>query len=73
MKNIGDLLTKLNAKRTGKGWIALCPAHDDQKPSLSIAEGRSGKVLFYCFAGCSYRDVIDALKLREVWGNHDES
>jgi hypothetical protein len=35
-----DLLGKLKgARRSGKGWTARCPAHDDHNCSLSIGEG----------------------------------
>jgi len=30
-------------------YMALCPAHDDREPSLSIAEGDDGRVLLNCF------------------------
>ena len=53
-------------KKTGDGWIACCPAHDDRTPSLSIADGEKG-VVVKCFAGCSQADVIDALKSRGLW------
>lgn len=43
-------------------WAAQCPAHDDRDPSLSI-ELRNGKVLLYCFAGCSTKSVLEALDL----------
>ena len=56
----------LNAQRSGSGWMAKCPAHDDNTPSLSIREVE-GKVLLHCHAGCEQRDVIDALKVRELW------
>ena len=35
-------------KRTARG-----PAHDDNSLSLSIAEGRVGRVLVHCRAGCA--------------------
>jgi hypothetical protein len=36
------VLTKLpDAKPNGCGWQALCPAHEDKNPSLSISEGKS--------------------------------
>ena len=48
---IEDFLTRLDGvKRTGRGWQAKCPAHDDRSPSLSIREGELG-VLLHCFAG----------------------
>lgn len=45
---------------TGK-WLARCPAHDDRSPSLSVSAAPGGKVLAHCFAGCGYRQVMDAL------------
>lgn len=56
----------LKARRSGNGWMAKCPAHDDQNPSLSIRDS-DGKVLLHCHAGCTQGDVIDALKVRGVW------
>lgn len=44
-------------------WVALCPAHDDKRPSLSIREGEDGRVLIHCFAGCSALDVVESLCL----------
>lgn len=47
-------------RRAAKGFMALCPAHPDKNPSLSICEaGR--RILLKCFAGCSTRDVCKAL------------
>ena len=53
--------------RAGRTWMARCPAHDDRTPSLAICEGRDGKVLLKCHAGCSQWDVIGALKDRGIW------
>lgn len=50
-------------KRTGKGWAARCPAHEDKSPSLSIAEADGGKVLLHCFSGCNAGDVLGAIGL----------
>jgi 5S rRNA maturation endonuclease (ribonuclease M5) len=60
---IEKLLSRLNAKRSGEGYIANCPAHEDRKPSLSINEGRDGRVLLHCHAGCSTDDVLAAAGL----------
>jgi putative DNA primase/helicase len=54
------------AKREGKGWCCLCPAHDDHTPSLSIVEN-DGKILLTCRAGCEQDAVIDALRRRALW------
>jgi hypothetical protein len=40
-----------------------CPAHDDQRASLSVQEGRDGRVVLRCHAACETRDVIAALGL----------
>src|SRR5215210_3258544 len=50
-------------KQRGEGYQALCPAHHDRQPSLSVAEGKDGRALLNCFAGCETEDVIEALGL----------
>lgn len=59
------LLSRLDkVRQTGKGkWMALCPAHDDKSPSLSIREKDDGCVLLHCFAGCPAHDVVAAVGL----------
>ena len=57
------LVFRLRAKRIGKGWMAHCPGHKDDKPSLSISEGADGRALLKCFAGCSTESVLSALGL----------
>ena len=61
----------LGGRKTGPGWIARCPAHDDREPSLSIATGKDGKVLLRCHAGCDQAQVIDALWVRGLWEPRD--
>ena len=58
---VEKLVARLNARRCGKGWIARCPAHEDHRPSLSIDEGRDGRALVMCGAGCKTTDVLAAL------------
>ena len=48
---------------SGDGWRARCPAHDDEHPSLSIAEGEDGRCLLHCHAGCSVPSIVAALGL----------
>jgi putative DNA primase/helicase len=55
------------ARRSGDGWMARCPAHDDRKPSLSLRDSGEGKPLVYCHAGCSQGDVVECLKARGLW------
>lgn len=61
--NATDLAKRLHAKKSGTGWIALCPAHDDHNPSLSISEDRDGRMLVHCFAGCKPDVVLRLLGL----------
>lgn len=53
------------AVQRGDEWRAICPAHQDSNPSLSIVE-RDGKVLWTCRAGCSQSAVTDALRARAL-------
>jgi len=58
------ILSRLNGvKPCGNGWKALCPAHDDHKPSLKVDEAEDGKVLLKCFAGCDTKDILAAIGL----------
>lgn len=53
-------------RQTNKSQFqAHCPAHDDQKASLSIGVKTDGSPLLHCKAGCSYREILDALGLRK--------
>jgi len=47
-------------RTTSNRWMALCPAHDDMHPSLSIRQGDNG-ILLKCWAGCSLDDICVAL------------
>lgn len=61
---VSRVLSRLfGVKRSGDGWLARCPAHDDQHPSLSISEGDDGRVLLKCFGGCETEAVVRALGL----------
>ncbi len=57
----------LGGHPSGAGWLAKCPAHDDQTPSLSIKDGNQGRVLLFCFAGCDTKQVIARLKALGLW------
>ena len=47
-------------------YLVICPAHVDSKPSLSIKEDSSGKVLLHCHAGCSLEEILKALGLTKA-------
>src|SRR5437899_1639093 len=61
---VENLVSRLHAKRSGKGWIAKCPAHDDRKPSLSINEGADGRALIKCHAGCDNTAILASLGMK---------
>ncbi len=62
---LDTLLEGLHGVRhNGTGWRALCPAHADQNPSLSV-DLREGKILVHCHAGCSQQAVLAALGIKE--------
>jgi len=57
--NAEQLAERLGGKRSGAGWAAKCPAHEDSRASLSISEGEGGKVLLCCHAGCEFAAIIE--------------
>jgi hypothetical protein len=62
---VHQLLERLERVESHNGsYIALCPAHDDTEPSLSVSEGEDGRALIKCFAGCTTERITYALGLR---------
>ncbi len=58
-----NITLALHGRWCGSYGIALCPAHDNRRtPALSLANGHDGKLLAKCFAGCSFIDIIEALR-----------
>lgn len=61
---LDTVLSRLgHVRRSGSGWTARCPAHDDQHASLSVAAAPDGRVLVRCFAGCGVSDILRAIGL----------
>ncbi len=62
---VHDLLDRLEGVRDrGNGqWLAKCPAHEDNRASLSIKETSDGTILIHCFALCSPDEVVGAIGL----------
>ena len=54
--SITDLVgTYLSLKKSGKGYIGLCPFHDDNNPSLHVSEEKG---LFHCFSCGTGGDIF---------------
>lgn len=62
---LDDLISRLKqVTRNGNGWEACCPAHDDRRPSLSIAESDDGKILLTCHSnGCVPANIMQCCGL----------
>jgi hypothetical protein len=66
--NAETIAKSLGGRKVGSnGWIARCPGHDDHDPSLSIQDTADGKVLLYCFSGCTQAQVIAVLRSLGLW------
>ncbi len=58
---LDQILARLQGvRRSGAGWMALCPSHSDTNASLSTCE-KDGRVLIHCFAGCSVEAICAAI------------
>lgn len=62
VQNLLDRLEKV--KQIGQGrWMACCPAHDDNSPSMSVTD-RDGKILVKCFSNhCPAIEIVHAVGL----------
>ena len=62
---IDDVLERIPGphRRSGDGWTARCPAHEDRNPSLSVTVGADDRVLLNCHAGCTPEAIVDAVGL----------
>jgi hypothetical protein len=58
--------------RNGKGWVALCPAHDDRQSSLLIRQADDGMLSLECSAGCSLDSIINAISTSHTTAPRNE-
>ncbi len=63
LQNVLGRLRDVKPRGSGHDYTALCPAHNDREPSLSVSRGSDGRVLVHCFAGCSTDAVLARLGL----------
>ena len=71
---IENFAALLNAKPVGKDrWRAVCPCHDDTRPSLDISRGRVQPIMVICRV-CDARapEVAQALGLKvgDLYAEH---
>ena len=58
------ILKRLEGVRRHDGYhTARCPAHEDQRPSLSVSEGEDGRALLRCHRGCHVGEIVAELGL----------
>src|SRR5260221_13053682 len=63
----------LDGHKSGKKqWLCCCPAHPDKTPSLSLADGRDGTLLVYCFAGCAAPDILRELRSQGLLDDRED-
>ena len=61
---VHEILARLGrVSKTHAGWTARCPAHEDERPSLSVAAAEDGRVLLRCFASCDVEAIVAALRI----------
>jgi putative DNA primase/helicase len=76
-KHLAAWVARMNAARiahalhggykSGRSWVACCPAHEDRTPSLSLRDSTNGRVLVHCHAGYAQTAVIGELKNLGLW------
>ena len=65
--NARAICDALSGRWHGGYGLAYCPAHPNTRtPALSLKDGRDGKLLVYCHAGCTGNDVLAALRARDI-------
>tara|TARA_R110001592_G_scaffold152745_3_gene380483 strand:- start:1641 stop:2048 length:408 start_codon:yes stop_codon:yes gene_type:complete len=63
--NFDDLLARFeDVKPRADSYVARCPAHEDNTPSLALRQTPDGRVLLHCFAGCDVTDILASVDAR---------
>lgn len=67
MAALDVLLSRLKkVRKSGEGWVACCPAHQDSTPSLSFTQAADGRLLLHCFAGCDVANILAAVGMEKA-------
>lgn len=57
------LTAALRGRFHHKSGLCFCPAHANTRtPALSVTDGRDGRLLLHCHAGCDFASIMDALR-----------
>lgn len=65
MGKFSNVLSKFDIRSSsGNTRQAICPAHEDHNPSLTITE-KYDKLLLKCHAGCKFENIIDKVGLEK--------
>jgi Protein of unknown function (DUF3631)/Toprim domain len=64
LQRVRDALDAANCRTRDGGRNWTCPSHEDANPSLSVTEGRDGRVLLRCHAGCEFAAIVAAIGLQ---------
>ena len=61
---IEKILNRLESvRKLGNYYMAKCPHHHDEKPSLKLTELPDSRILLHCFAGCPTHDILHSIGL----------
>lgn len=53
----------LRGRWHGRYGLCFCPAHHNTRtPALSVSDGAEGRLLARCHAGCTFPEIMDALR-----------
>lgn len=62
-----DMVQNRNNPRYAASFVACCPAHDDRRPSLGIAQTDDGIILINCLSHqCAPAEILAAVGLEFV-------
>jgi phage/plasmid primase-like uncharacterized protein len=64
MSEAARIAQKLDGLWERGEWRCLCPSHGGH--SLFLADGHGGKLLAKCFGGCSWNEILDALRKQRL-------
>jgi hypothetical protein len=64
MMTFDEVISRFDVRSRSNGTAqALCNAHKDREPSLTISRADHGGILFYCHAGCETEHILEAAGL----------